>query len=224
MKKWFEWCFANQCKDRTKWDDYCSPVTNLRETLAWFFNQVKESHQAGESGSWHENVFYRLDWTERTAAGTNGDVHYRELWDWVHDPKYQLLMDRSGIEKINQFDDATRKKMIHVLAAGLNLKPETINFYVHNERPGEVFPMHFDRNKWNHFSLDGNTDYDPNYGLYIIFFDDWQHGHAFQMGTKFLTWKSGDVFSWSHRDTPHGSSNFGYEDRTVLLVNGVRNT
>lgn len=217
MKKWFDWQFENQYKENN-WDKWTTPLTNLKDDLDWFFADVKEGVASGRIGSWFENVFYRSDWTERTAAGAGIDSP--TLWQWTHDTNYSDLMDNAGIIKINEFEESVKKKLLPILAEKLCLKEETINFYCHNEPAGHLFPMHFDRNKWGKFSMNEDTTYDPHYGLFIIFFDDWQHGQAFQMGTKFLSWKSGDVFSWDHVSTPHGSCNFGYEDRYTLLVNG----
>lgn len=219
MKKWFDWQFKNQYKEKN-WDNWTTPLANLKIELDWFFTEVKQGVQSGEISSWFENVFHRVDWTERTAAGAG--LQSATLWQWTHDAKYCDLMDTAGILKINEFQQSIRDKLLPILAEKLCLKEETINFYCHNESPGHHFPMHFDRNKWNKFSLDEDTTYDPNYKLFIIFFDEWKHGQAFQMGTKFLSWKSGDVFSWDHESTPHGSCNFGYEDRYTLLVNGLQ--
>lgn len=218
MKNWFDWQFKNQYKENN-WDNWNKPVLNLNTELSWFFNHVKSGVSSGEICSWFENVFHREDWNNRTAAGAGIDP--ATLSQWTHDCKYSDLMDTSGIIKINQFSDDVKKKLIPILSDKLCLKPQTINFYCHNESPGHHFPMHFDRNKWNKFSLDEDTTYNPNYKLFIIFFDDWKHGQAFQMGDKFLSWKSGDVFTWDHESTPHGSCNFGYNDRYTLLVNGV---
>ena len=217
MKKWFQWQFDNQCKS-DDWNKWNTPITNLHDELSWFFNYVKQGVESGQIKSWFENVFHRPDWTKRTAAGASLDP--MELWDWCHE--YPKLMNEAGVIKINQFDQEVKDKIVSILAEKLNLTPETVNIYCHNEAPGQVFPMHFDRNKWNKFSLDEDTTYDPNYGLFLIFFDEWKHGQAFQQGTAFLNWKAGDVFTWDHESTPHGSCNFGYEDRYTLLVNGVK--
>jgi hypothetical protein len=219
MKKWFQWQFDNQCKS-DDWNKWNTPIANLKDDLSWFFDEIKQGVASGETQAWFENVFHRADWTRRTAAGSGLDP--MELWDWCHE--YPKLMDEAGILKINKFKDSTRDKLIPILSDKLNLKADTINFYCHNEAPGQIFPMHFDRNKWNKFSLDEDTSYDTNYGLFLIFFDDWKHGQAFQQGTAFLKWKSGDVFTWDHESTPHGSANLGYEDRYTLLVNGVKKT
>lgn len=218
MKKWFEWQFHNQCKNND-WDRWNSPIVNLQKDLDWFFAEVKKNVASGEIPTWFENVFHRKDWTDRTAAGAG--LESSELWDWTHEKKYAPLMDKAGIIKISEFPNSTTTKLKQILAEKLGLQADTINFYCHNQTPGQHFPMHFDRNKWGEFSLNEDTSYKPDYGLFLIFFDDWKHGQAFQQGTQFLTWKSGDVFTWDHQSTPHGSCNFGYEDRYVLLVNGV---
>lgn len=219
MKQWFEWQFKNQRKNN-QWDQWTVPLINLKKDLDWFFQEVKTKVKTKEIPTWFENVFYRKDWTDRTASGTEGSVTSEELWTWTHEESYKDLMDKAGITKITEFPQDIKNRLIPILAEKLSLQEDTINFYCHNEGPGHHFPMHFDRNKWGKFSLNEDTSYNKNYGLFLIFFDDWQHGQAFQQGTKFLTWKSGDVFTWDHESTPHGSCNFGYEDRYTLLING----
>jgi hypothetical protein len=216
MKKWFQWQFDNQCKSQD-WDKWTKPIANVKQELDWFFKQVKDDVKYNKLSHKFENTFHRTDWTEKTAAGAGIDP--TELWQWVRE--YPKLMYEAGIIKIHDFDQDTKSRVTSVLSQALRLQPDTINFYCHNEAPGQTFPMHFDRHKWNKFSTAQGSNYDPNYGLFLIFFDDWQHGQAFQQGKKFLTWRSGDVFTWDHESTPHGSANFGFEDRYTLLVNGV---
>lgn len=203
----------NQSKS-TDWEKHSKPIANLKEDLDWFFLYIK----SGKVPSWWENVFYRRDWNDRTAVGA--DIAPATLDAWVHDADYKTLMDRAGIYKYDKIEEEAETKLKTIVADKLGLKEETVNVYCHNEPSGHMFPMHLDRNKWGKFSLEEDTTYNPNYGLFIIFFDDWQHGQAFQMGERFLSWKSGDVFTWNHESTPHGSCNFGYEDRFTLLVNG----
>lgn len=217
MKRWYEWQHRFQ-KKNSDWYQWTKPVANVQAEFSLVFNEIKNKVMTGKINSWYENVFYRDDWNERTAAGAGLDP--KTLYQWVHEHRYKDLMDTAGIIKINDFTMDIDRKVRPVLASKLKLKPDTIKFYVHNEAPGHHFPMHFDRNRWGEFKMEGNTAYNPNYGLFIIFFDDWKDGQAFQMGDRFLSWKAGDVFTWDHESTPHGSCNFGYEDRYTMLVNG----
>ena len=89
------------------------------------------------------------------------------------------------------------------------------------QKPGQYFALHIDRVRWNEFNQEVESLNHPSKHVrYIVFFDDWQYGQVFQMGENFIKWKSGDVFTWNPRDVPHGSANFGYHDRFVLVVTG----
>lgn len=220
MKKYFDWLFENQCKSQD-WEDFNQPIANVLDDMSWFFDHVRDGHRAGSIPSNFENTFYRQDWMDKTAAGSNSGFTSQELHDWIHDPRYKHLMDHAGIDKINQFSDDVAERVRSIMAQRLDLVQEDIEFYCHNEGPGMIFPLHFDRHRWGRFTVtESNQAYDPNYNLYLIFFDDWKPGQCFQMGDQFIRWKAGDVYSWNHVNTPHGSCNFGFEDRYTLLVNG----
>lgn len=54
----------------------------------------------------------------------------------------------------------------------------------------------------------------------IIFLEDWQSGHYFEIdNTPVVEWSAGTVVEWTE-DTPHIAANFGFTDRYSLQITG----
>jgi hypothetical protein len=55
----------------------------------------------------------------------------------------------------------------------------------------------------------------------VIFLEDWQSGHYFEIdGTPITAWSAGDVITWRY-DVPHVAANVGMTDRYTLQITGV---
>jgi hypothetical protein len=56
---------------------------------------------------------------------------------------------------------------------------------------------------------------------FIIAVEDWCPGQVFQFGNAVWSqWRAGDCVTWSWQDIPHGSANFGWENRPMIQVTG----
>ena len=216
MKKWLEYQLKNQVVDRD-WDKYTRPVVNLNSVLAKTFAQIKANYYADQ---YHTKFTpYFTDQFYMTAGGN--EVSAETLSEWINDPAYAELMNRNGIDSFKLKDDEDRLLKI-LFAEKLNLDPATLVLLVHLQQPGQFLAMHIDR-VWNvdiHSKKD-KLSAEPKRIRYLVFFDDWQWGQVCQMGTEFLKWQAGDVFTWKGRDVPHGTANLGYEPRFVLVLHGV---
>lgn len=57
----------------------------------------------------------------------------------------------------------------------------------------------------------------------IIFLEDWQSGHYFEINDKpILDWQAGDCVWWQY-DVPHIAANVGITDRYTLQITGIVN-
>lgn len=94
----------------------------------------------------------------------------------------------------------------------------------HRQRPGQVWPVHFDNyHAFDRTLVDGDEWADPGVRRLWLMLADWQWGQFIQIGNSVWShWHAGDVlyFDWL---IPHGSANCGHSDRVSLLVTG-RNT
>ena len=86
-------------------------------------------------------------------------------------------------------------------------------------RPGDVLPNH----------SDAYVRYRDIYGVqdiasirrYVIFLEDWQSGHYFEIDDVAVTnWRAGEGVYW-HGDTPHLAANMGATPRYTLQITGT---
>lgn len=84
---------------------------------------------------------------------------------------------------------------------------------------GTVLPVHGDLYKKyvELFNLQGQEHW-----IYraIVFLEDWQPGHYFEINGKAWTdWRAGDAVEWRY-DTPHMAANIGLTPRYTLQITG----
>lgn len=100
-----------------------------------------------------------------------------------------------------------------------NLGWQDIGTSYYRMSPGTVMPEHSDlfTRYVNLFNLHGK---EYNIWRAVVLLEDWKPGHYLDcMGTPFVSWRAGDVVSWSY-DTPHSAANVGLVDRYTLQVTG----
>lgn len=223
MKKWVDYQREHQIKD-WDWDYAQHPTTNLLEKLSPHFDHVIAGYKNETLPAFFENVFIRPDYIARTAATTGGDVSEEQFKAWL--AEYFDLVGGHGHKYIRNFGHS-EPAIYDIVSKALGLDPASTRIRVQVEEPGHYFMMHIDRHKYQEWEVDGPKKYiyDKNvdfhkHSIYIIFFQDWTQGQAFQMGDNFLKWRAGDVFNWNYRNIPHGSSNFGYETNFVMVITG----
>jgi hypothetical protein len=140
--------------------------------------------------------------------------------DMFCDPEYGPLSQNAAIDSFVLDDPEYRQieRKIRVLMCGeFGLDRDTMQFQIHIQKPGQYFPLHIDYVRTN---LNGSPDItmDPKHTKFLIFFDDWEEGQVFQINRDFLKWRSCDMINYNIRDCQHGSANFGYYDRYLMLV------
>lgn len=90
---------------------------------------------------------------------------------------------------------------------------------VYRMAPGCVLPEHQDtyaRFREIHDIQDADKIYRA-----IVFLEDWQPGHYFDIqGCPLVRWQAGDTVIW-HNDVPHTAANVGTTPRYTLQITGV---
>jgi hypothetical protein len=92
---------------------------------------------------------------------------------------------------------------------------------IHKQKPGEVWPVHFD----NYHALRDNIDSsnawdDPGIRRIMVALKDWNWGHYVLFGNEpWHGWKAGEIvyFDWL---VPHGTANCGHSPRYSAFVTG----
>lgn len=216
MKKWFEYQLEHQVVDRN-WSKFTTPIMNVN-SLNGVFAQIKEDYAAGKYKPELE-PYFTSDRYKNIAGGL--DISYDTLSDWINDPEYNEIVSRNGIDVFG-LDQKQTSVLSLFFSKKLNIPMKNIEISVHLQKPGQMLSMHVDRIKNQEWGLEKtHVNETPKHSRYVVFFDDWQTGQIFQMGTEFLKWKAGDVYTWQCRDVPHGTANIGYEPRFMLLVQGL---
>lgn len=99
--------------------------------------------------------------------------------------------------------------------------------YIHNQVPGQMSIIHMDTARADNRHLDENgkplteKQRRERIARLFIMLDDWHPGQVMLMGSHHcVRWNKGDIiyFSWQH--LPHGTANFGHNDRPLLFVQG----
>lgn len=220
MKKWFKWQLENQVQ-HSVWPTVVEPVNNLSKSLNWFKDCISDGFKNKTLHYYYDNVFYRDDWVKKASTSTNGAVDEATLHAWMHDEETQTLMDNQGVEYIVEFPAGVNERLMQTLSDELDLVKDSINVRVHVQRPGQFFALHFDRNKYGQFDPTNPQDsYETKSKIYLVFLNNQELGQVFQIGHAQVTWLEGDVFTWEQVNMPHGSSNFGFENRYAMLLTG----
>jgi hypothetical protein len=216
MKKWFEYQLEHQVVDH-EWSRYSTPVTNLNKQLNKVFAKIKQNHRAGKY-----QVTLRKYFTDQNYhdTATDGIALTAEQIDvYVNDPDYADLIAGNAVDNFKLTNTPAEELYLKkFFAKTFNFEEETLKLIVHLQRPGQYLALHIDKAK--HKEFNATIDTVDEYGRYLVFFDDWHMGQFFQMGTDFIKWSAGDVYTWSGRDVPHASANIGYEPRYVFMVTG----
>jgi hypothetical protein len=79
-----------------------------------------------------------------------------------------------------------------------------------------MFPLHFDRPQ--HYDFNKEITNKNCHKRFFLFLDDQSPGQIFQLDHAYLTWKRGDVFEYDPQNDMHGSANFGFDPRFLLMI------
>lgn len=90
---------------------------------------------------------------------------------------------------------------------------------VYKMRPGDVLPEHQDT--YDRFCKIFKIDDIAQIWRYVIFLEDWNSGHYFEINrTPVIGWSAGDWICWQGA-TPHLAANLGNTERYTLQVTGL---
>jgi hypothetical protein len=204
---------------------------HLRELGVWHFDTAQEDDRDSHRVIAHidaDLASIRSSIPNGTAKSLKNSMVHRAGGDSYFDRVQQgnevdakSMGLASNLEYADVFDAKGIKGPIEVekLVATLPLTGTYWKF--HTQRPGQVWPIHFD----NYHAMRGRIDpgqewADPGVRRMWVMFTDWSWGQFIQIGnTVWSHWRRGDVlyFDWL---VPHGSANCGHDVRESLVVTG----
>jgi len=101
--------------------------------------------------------------------------------------------------------------------ACMHLKNVSWAFY--RMKPGTTLPKHSDTYK--RFVQIHNIDNIDNIQRTVVFLEDWQSGHYFEINnTPIINWKKGQTVTW-RGGTEHLAANVGMTNRYTLQITGI---
>jgi hypothetical protein len=208
MKKLFDFAVTQHSKDSIigNWS-----IINRWAEIENILDKIKNANWSHD-----QDVYYNKtmsDNLERQYGLSQEEVS--ELFD---DPIYNIyqqvtfkanLLDRSEIELYDFFARFTGFSK-HNLRVRYQIQP-----------PGKMVPIHTDFRKAYYYDLPPEEEF--RVGRYLIFLEDQQPGQVFQVNDDFIKWKKGDVLTWNHPAiVPHGTANFGFHPRPIVVITGFR--
>lgn len=221
MRQWVEYQFKTQVRN-FDWENRYHKADNLNDVLQPAFDRLVEGFESGKNTGIYENVFIREDHIKRTSGSTGGEVSENTYRSWLNE--YHELMARMGHWYVTDFGEDT-KLIYNTVAERLKLKPESVRIRLQVEKPGYMFIVHIDRNRYKVWDQEEEIRYEKvreqhTHNIYITFLKDRELGQFFGMGFGTLDWKAGDTYTWEHQSVPHCTANAGYHNNYVLVTTG----
>lgn len=170
-----------------------------------------------------------------TAVNHNnwGRVHVMPWWTWHHRDLPYIHEDFNNSDDVRAWQQLgwTQQRFTGDLYDMRSPEPDWINPFrawlpmkhwswsVYRMRPGDALPQH--RDTYQRFSeIYGIADINT-IRRYVIFLENWQSGHYFEIdGVPITNWVTGTGIYWQG-DAPHLAANLGSEPRYTLQITGV---
>lgn len=214
MKKWFEWQKKHQ--EHKNSNDEVFKKNNILPEIQFIINFLDDNKKFTRETPCH--AFVRKKYIDTIAMDYKLDK--KKISEWINDPEFIQLLDKSGKHVMITVPEIILKKFRDIIKNLFPIDHNTAEIKIHNQKPGQMFPLHYDRVKYADYEVDKNKE--ENILRYLVFLKDQQPGQTFLLGDEFIKWKAGDVISWNQTNHMHGSANFGYYDRPALVITGKK--
>ncbi len=179
-------------------------------------------HEVGDYFAGDSSSYYR------TLANIEGDWNTKpEITEFYESKNPGVLKQNAKYNQTLQtrFDPMKldgRESEYHRLinATGLDI----VESFIHLQKPGQMTVMHYDGARCEG-KLDHMTEQQKRQQVIklFIFLDDWSPGQVMLMGSDhFAKWRKGDVLWFDWPNLPHGTANFGLENRPMLFIVGTK--
>lgn len=190
-----------------------------RGRSTWHFNNSKAPEPGLDSYTLVGQIELPANWQQGIDPELITTAAWKRLITATPDQELQQTLTQN-LEKVGQnpehgmFDtvNINHLPVAQQLAQALGLENSITRLHI--QRPGQLLNMHID-------DL-ASADQDPGeIRRFIIAVDNWYPGQVFQLGNAVWSqWRAGDCVTWSWKDIPHGSANFGWNDRPMIQITG----
>ena len=137
------------------------------------------------------------------------------------------FVNKIGSDKMNEIIKTGRIPILKKMIDWFEFK-EKVLVKIHVQKPGQIFPFHFDdltthRNN----SLEATEiDESPNsFARVEIQLKSWDYGHVWAIGNNYWSnWRAGEIMWHPWYDVPHGTANCGRSLRINMQITGGTTT
>jgi hypothetical protein len=193
--------------------------TVSRGNSAWHFDNSKAPEPGVDSYTSVGRVQFPNNWQQQIDPASTTTAAWKRLIAATPDHELQHTLSQN-LQDVGQdpeqgmFDtiNISHLDVAHALAAQLGLQHSITRLHI--QRPGQLLNIHID-------DL-AEVNQDPaEIRRFIVAVSDWCPGQVFQFGNAVWSqWRAGDCVTWSWKDIPHGSANFGWQDRPMIQITG----
>jgi len=205
MKTLFEKLSELQIPDGTlgAWE-----IKSRQEDFSFFVENYK-------TFTWNQNAVMHFNQRFVEHCSALLDVGPDTIQRWMSDAECTKLRDAAMIN--HSLDDSHLEEK-HMLSELLALQVSSIDVKLQIQMPGEMIAWHLDTKKERLFSA---ADDRSSIHRYALFLDDQKPGQVWQINNDYVKWSKGDVLYWNHTTAPHGTANFGFYARPIMVITGV---
>lgn len=210
MKNWYEWMRDRQDPQDTKkefhWKNLFDETACLREWL-----DRGDYYTFGNQPSFQGKPYAKTLDDHYLALG----ITREQVAEWIDDPEYERLIQQAGIQVLTTPSKEVAEQFLTNIKDVFPIDWSTHHMLMQVQRPGDMWPLHYDRYK--NQSFDAGDDVIQRW---LIMLYDQQPGQCFFMNHENVSWQAGDVISWNQTNYAHGGANFGYYPRFTVRITG----
>jgi hypothetical protein len=207
MRKWFEWMQQHLDARSDNSDFVTQNIYVQTQCLRDWLDTAELEITTGK-------VFTGKTYIENIKDETTLGIDRQTIAEWIDDPEYNKLIKLVGTNGRVTLTDDIKKQFIEQVKDIFPIDWSNAELLVAAQRPGELFPLHYDRYKDTEDAWRGQVK------RWIIMIHDRRPGQCFFMNDKDIPWKAGDIVNWDHTRYHHGSANFGYYTRYSVRITG----
>ena len=212
MKKWFEWQQQNfHPGENPEPYVYCNLHEETQCIRDWIAVTPLISEPQPGQRNWNGQTSEKFIQSMKAQAIREGwDVDPDKIEEWIEDPKYIEYAKKNWVHDIIGIPDFVENKFRENSKVKFNINWDTAKIVLTINRPGDMFPLHFDN--FQNYEKEGQSS------RWIIMLYDQQPGQCMMVNNEYIPWRSGDTVGWDRNNYSHGSANFGYHDRYSIRL------
>jgi hypothetical protein len=214
MKKWFEW--QQQHFDPGENPEtyvYCNLHDETQCVRDWIAVKPLVFQSQPGQREWNGPNKQFIQSMKEQAIRRGWNVDPDKIEEWIQDPEYSEYFKKNWTHDCLGIPDFIRHKFIKNAKAKLSICWDTAEITLTVNRPGDIFPLHFDN--FTNYEKERKIDVSNRW---IIMLYDQQPGQCMMVNNEYISWHAGDTIGWNRTNYSHGSANFGYHNRYSLRI------